>query len=155
MFDTAAIAAKSRDWPPIRPRMSRSARTRSLAVPPARRRDMPRSYAARSASELVDAGMQLLHVALGFGLHQDAAQDPCPAGVGGDSRVTARERTGVDSEGGQEDRARWVLHAVGEHPGGGLVDRGQAGRGGGREVAHDVELRVLVEPQPARTREHL
>src|SRR6516165_2446091 len=46
MFDTAAIAAKSSGWSPIRPRMSRSARTRSRAVPVARRRGMPRSYAA-------------------------------------------------------------------------------------------------------------
>src|SRR5262249_57212297 len=103
MFDTAAIAAKPRDWPPIRSRMSRSARTRSLAVPPARRRDMPRSYAARSASEFFDTGMQLLQVALGFGLHQDAAKDAGAAGVGGDARVTAGGRTPGDRGGGRRD----------------------------------------------------
>src|SRR6478672_5910478 len=127
MFDTAAIAAKSSGWSPIRPRMSRSARTRSRAVPAARRRGMARSYAARaaakarsagtsvpprpSAGEFFDPGMDLRRVGLGFGFHQDAAQDPGPAGVRGDARVAAGERARLDGEGGQVDRARRVLHA--------------------------------------------
>src|SRR5215831_6269802 len=50
MFDTAAIAAKSSGWSLIRPRMSRSARTRSLAVPAARRLGMAPWYAAQRAA---------------------------------------------------------------------------------------------------------
>src|SRR5215472_7971681 len=48
MLDTAAIAAKSRCWSPIRPRISRSARTRSLALPAASRRGIPRWYVAEA-----------------------------------------------------------------------------------------------------------
>src|ERR1700733_12590006 len=44
MFDTAAIAAKSSSWSPMRLRISRSACTRSRALPAARRRGIPRWY---------------------------------------------------------------------------------------------------------------
>src|SRR5689334_25371761 len=56
MFDTAAIAAKSSGWSPVRPRMSRSDRTRSRAVPAARRRDMAPWYASRVAAPARSVG---------------------------------------------------------------------------------------------------
>src|SRR5262249_2746377 len=55
MFDTAAMAAKSSFWSPMRPRMSRSACTRSLAVPAARRRGIPRWYVARFTRRIIAA----------------------------------------------------------------------------------------------------
>src|SRR5580704_3674207 len=68
MFDTAAIAAKSSSESPIRARTSRSAWTRSWALPRAKRRGMARWY-----------GRKDMHWASASGRGPDAAELPVPA----------------------------------------------------------------------------
>ena len=59
--------------------------------------------------------------------------------------MAAAEVAGLNLQGAEEHRVRVVGHAVGQHPRGGSIDRGQAGRAGDREVADDVEFRALVQ----------
>src|SRR5205814_1402951 len=82
-------------------------------------------------------GMRVRDVGLRLGLHQHAAQDPGPAGVGGHARVAPPERVRGHAQRAQEYRVLPVVHAVGQHPGRRPVDHGQAGRRRHREVAHD------------------
>src|SRR5260370_4423589 len=114
------------------------------------------AFAPRSGpGELLEAGVQLADVALGLGLHQHAAQDPGPVTVQLDAGMAAGEVAGRHAEGAEVHRVSLVGHALGQHPGAGLVDRRQALRAGGREVADDVQLRALVELQPIGIRDQL
>src|SRR5215469_638334 len=104
MFETAAMAAKSSGWSPIRPRMSRSARPRSLALSAARRRDMAQWYAARLAGQIGDSGVQFRDPALGLGLHEHAAQDAHLVPVGLQARMPPRETVSGHGERADKDR---------------------------------------------------
>src|SRR5215469_2804826 len=59
MFDTAAIAAKSSSESPTRARMSRSAWTRSWALPRAKRRGMARWYGRKAGHYASAPGLRL------------------------------------------------------------------------------------------------
>ncbi len=92
--------------------------------------------------------MQPADAAFGLGLHQDAAQYPGPVTIGPHVRVTASEPVSVHVQGAEERRLPLVSHALGQHPGAGRLDRGQAAGAGNREVRDDVELGALVQVQP-------
>src|SRR6185437_16694118 len=85
MFDTAAIAAKSSSESPMRARMSRSAWTRSWALPRAKRRGMARWYGRKGG-----------HRASAPGRGPDAAELPVPAERGRQD-LLARRRLGAEA----------------------------------------------------------
>src|SRR5437899_3468203 len=98
MFATAAMAAKSSLWSPMRSRMSRSARTRSLALLAARRRGIPRWY-VRASPEASALHVQQMAERLG-------GRPGTGAGAG---RVTMRQRP-VDQPGDLLDGRHPVGH---------------------------------------------
>src|SRR5512140_3677236 len=100
MFDTAAIAAKSSSESPMRARMSRSAWTRSWALPRAKRRGMARWY-----------GREGEHRASAPGRGPHAAELPGPAERGRKDLLAGR-RLGTEARRDAERACQPLLAGV-------------------------------------------
>src|SRR5690242_21777481 len=101
MFDTAAIAAKSSSESPTRARMSRSAWTRSWALPIAKRRGMGRWYGRKGGRPASAPGRR-----------PDAAELPVPAERGRENLLAGRRLGAVVRRNAERARHDVVLQAT-------------------------------------------